>query len=273
MREKFYDYCHYTVVGSIVLITTMGFGGICFLLYQAGQQKGRVTSAQDNGRQLKMAMRGNPLSRMSVSELRTHFKPYDHGLNKDGERISLLEVLKDPFLGQLKERGCPMEELLSWQKTDSISLEALCYTLAIVGRFVDRELLPDNPKNRKELGEFVYQMMGEYQGGMPVANNVKNYIHTCFNLGFLSDPNLGGQSVEEFMPNFVQFMLGDEEITMDSPVEKSMFRLFNRVPVYHLGLTQEKRKKKGYDSMPPSHGRDKPGRPGYVPHPGEETTK
>merc|ERR1712150_63094 len=176
------------------------------------------------------------------------------------------DLLADPEISRLGEFGVDMRAIFDWQRQESIDLETVIYALWLTGYFCSQEEMPDNPANRKKIGRAVLGMMTEFHGGEPLVSNIAAFINVCFNLGFLSDPNLGGVSYDDWIVDYCQFMLGDETLTMQSKVEMPMFRILNRVPVYHLGLTESKRKKKVYDSQAPQHGADKPGRAGYVPH-------
>lgn len=262
-KEKFYDYCHYAVVGSIVIATFGGFCMILFLLYQVNSQRMRNNKSTDNSKLLKRVYGSSALMGKSITELKEHFAG---AIVTDG-RIDAKTLLADPEIQKLQGYGVDMMAIFDWQRQDSLNFEQVCYSLFLTGFFAAQgEEEDDNPQNRKKVGNMILAMMREFSGGEPLVSNVAAFVNTCFNLGFLSDPNLGGVDYNEWILDYCQFMLGDESLKMDSVVERPMFRILNRVPVYHLGLNQGKRKKKVYDSQAPQHGADKPGRPGYVPH-------
>jgi len=269
-KEKFYDFCHYAVVGSIVIATFGGFCMILFLLYQVNSQRMRNNKSTENAELLKRVIGSSTLMGKSITEMKEYFAG---AVGTDG-RIDTKTLLADPEVQKLEGYGVDMMAIFDWQRGDSVQLEQALYSLFLTGLFAAQgEAEDDNPTNRKKVGNVVLAMMREFQGGEPVVSNIAAFINACFNLGFLSDPNLGGMDYNEWILDYCQFMLGDETLQLDSVVEMPMFRILNRVPVYHLGLNQNPRKKKVYDSQAPQHGADKPGRPGYVPHADELEAK
>lgn len=250
-KNRFYNFCHMSIVSVIVAGCVGGCAVIAFISYKLHTQGKKVKLAAMRSRYLKDLLRQHRVlvpfneANMDLGPLREYYKPL---LSQESEpnMLKFYDLVEEPIYGTIAHKFNQAGHVFDWRLEGQTHIEDYCVTLAILTYFARQPMRDETTKRIRLIGDEFYKMLSTWNAGTPnegkvTVSNVCAFAGAAFGLGLAAPPQLAkGSDYNEYRETYVKTVMGDMNLTMDSEVTRKMFTQVHGNMQYHLGLVPKK---------------------------------